>query len=114
MEGLESEYLVALRTHFVAQSFIDYENPDVKKFVRDYQVAYHADPVLLGFQGFDVAFYFLSALGNYGTGFQRCLGDLHINSMQTCFEFRQNKGSGFENQHWMVFKYDNYRLVKVN
>ena len=114
MEGLESEYLVALKTHMVAASFIDYNDIGVQKFVSGYQSVYQADPELLGFQGFDVAFYFLSALNKYGANFQRCLSDLQLNSMQTHFDFRQSKGNGFENQHWMVYKYENYRLVKVN
>ncbi|MEI7664183.1 MAG: ABC transporter substrate-binding protein [Bacteroidota bacterium] len=114
MEGLETEYLVALKTHIIAESFIDYENPEVKKFVLKYQGTYHSDPVLLGFQGFDLAVYFLTALHAYGTGFQRCLDEMKVSSMQNHPVYRQAKGNGFENQHWMIYKYDNYRLVTVN
>ena len=114
MDGLETEYLVALKTHLITASFIDYDDLFVKKFVRQYHSTYHADPVLLGFQGFDMAFYFLSALNNYGATMQRCLGDLHVNTLQSQFDFHQGKGNGFENQHWVVYKYENYRLVKVH
>jgi hypothetical protein len=98
----------------VASSFIDYEDRAVKRFVNEYQLTYHTDPLLLGFQGFDIACYFLTALKNYGTNIQRCLGEMQINSMQTHFDFRQVKNGGFENQHWTVIKYNNYRLLKVN
>ncbi|MEI6684039.1 MAG: ABC transporter substrate-binding protein [Bacteroidota bacterium] len=114
LEGLETEYLAALKTHIVTQSFIDYDDAAVKVFVRKYQSVYHADPALLCFQGFDVAWYFLSALNNYGTGFPRCIDNLKIKSMQTHFDFRQGKGNGFENRHWMIYKYDNFRMVPVN
>lgn len=114
LEGLETEYLAALKTHMVTQSFIDYDDPAVKVFVRKYQSEYHADPALLCFQGFDAAWYFLSALKSYGTGFPRCIDDLKIKSMQTHLDFRQGKGNGFENRHWMIYKYDNFRMVLVN
>ncbi len=114
LDGLESEYLVALKTHMVSQSFIDYNDPSVKKFVGRYQEVYHADPALLAFQGYDIAFYFLEALHTYGTAFQKCIDEFHPKSLQTRFDFRQAKGNGFENQHWMIFKYDNYSLVPVH
>jgi LysM repeat protein/ABC-type branched-subunit amino acid transport system substrate-binding protein len=114
MEGLETEYLVALKTHMMARSFIDYENQMVKQFVRKYQENYKTDPELLAFQGFDQGYYFLSALHAYGTNIGRCIGDLKVNSMQTRFDFTQTKENGFENRHWMLFKYENYKLVPVN
>ncbi|MCX6269243.1 MAG: ABC transporter substrate-binding protein [Bacteroidetes bacterium] len=114
MEGLENEYLVALKTHMMARSFIDYENPGVKRFVSHYQELYKTDPELLAFQGFDQAFYFLTALNSYGTNISRCIGGLKMNSMQTRFDFVQTKGNGFENRSWMIYKYENYKLLMVN
>jgi hypothetical protein len=114
MEGLETEYLVALKTHVMAKSFIDYNNQEVKKFVRNYQEVYKSDPELLAFQGFDQACYFLSALHAYGTNIGRCIGEFKTPSLQTRFNFSQTKDNGFENRHWMIYKYENYRLVTVN
>jgi LysM repeat protein len=114
VEGLETEYLVALKTHIMARSFIDYDNPAVKQFVRRYLEIYKTDPELLAFQGFDQACYFLTALKTYGTSFGRCIGELKINSMQTRFDFLHAKDNGYENRHWVIFKYENYKLVKVN
>ncbi len=114
MDGLENEYLVALKTHIVARSFIDYENQSVKKFITKYQETYKSDPELLAFQGYDQAYYFLTALTMYGTNIGRCIGELKMNSMQTRFNFIRNKDNGFENRHWVVYKYENYKLVTVN
>jgi ABC-type branched-subunit amino acid transport system substrate-binding protein len=113
MEGLENEYLVALKTHILARSFIDYDDKPVRQFVSEYQKMYKTDPELLAFQGFDQAFYFLSALNSYGTNFGRCLAELKINSMETQFDFIKTKDNGFENRHWMMYKYENYRLVTI-
>ena len=113
MDELEIEYLVSLRTHLVSANTIDYDDPSVKTFVRQYQTIYKADPPLLAFQGFDDSFFFLSALNQFGTNIQRCIGELKINSLQTNFSFGHTKGNGFENQSWMISRYENYRLVKV-
>ncbi len=113
MEGLESEYLVSLKTVIITRSFVDYDNQSVKQFVRQYQERYKTDPELLAFQGFDQAYYFLSALHAYGTNIGRCIGDLRMNSLQTRFNFSQTRDNGFENQSWKIFKYENYRLVNL-
>ncbi|MEI6436659.1 MAG: LysM peptidoglycan-binding domain-containing protein [Bacteroidota bacterium] len=114
INGIETEYLITLKTHMIAPAFVDYENQDVKKFVRRYQEDYKTDPELLAFQGFDVGYYFLSALQQFGTNFGRCLEDFKINSLQTQFNFTNTKGNGYENQRWLIFKYEHYRLVPAN
>jgi ABC-type branched-subunit amino acid transport system substrate-binding protein len=114
MDGLENEYLVALKTHMMALSFIDYENPAVKKFVGQYQEIYKTDPELLAFQGFDQAFYFITAINTFGTNIGRCIGELKMNSLVTRFEFTHTKENGFENRHWVMYKYENYKMVTIN
>ena len=61
-DDIESDYLVNLKTHIMAPYFIDYDNPDVKKFVAKYQEQHQTDPDILAFQGFDITFYFITAL----------------------------------------------------
>jgi len=114
MEGLETEYMVNLNAHIVAPAFIDYYNPDVKNFVRTFQAKYFTDPDLLAFQGFDVAWYFLGALRDYGRDFRKCIVNEKKKGLQTTFEFSQSKEDGYENLHWEIYKYVNYRLVRVN
>ena len=114
MDGLETEYLLALKAHFTAKQFIDYNDPQTKWFVGRYQQTYATDPPLMAFQGFDIASYFLTALQRYGTRFPGCLSDFSMKSLQTRFEFGSTKGNGFENRHWMIYKFENYRLVPVN
>jgi ABC-type branched-subunit amino acid transport system substrate-binding protein/LysM repeat protein len=115
LESIEPEYLVELHAHYMAPFFVDYDDPNVKKFVRTFQSQIKTDPDILAFQGFDVGFYFLSALQRYGSSFQKCLNELKVNSLQTTFEFIQSsKANGYENRHWEIYKFGNYRLVKVN
>jgi len=113
MEGLEPEYLVNLKTHMLAASFIDYDDPEVKKFVLRYQDSYKIDPDILAFQGFDIAFYFLSALIKYGKAFDHCICEFRLKSLKTVFHFLQSPGNGFENQHWEMYKFEDYRVKRV-
>lgn len=113
MEGLESEYLVNLKTHMMAASFIDYDEQEVKKFVLKYQDRYKTDPDLMAFQGFDIAIYFFTALKKYGKTFDRCITGLRMKSLQTDFQFRLSPGNGFENQHWELYRFENYQVKRV-
>jgi len=113
MEGLEPEYLVNLKTHMMAPSFIDYDDPEVRKFVIHYQDRYKTDPDILAFHGFDVTFYFLSALVKYGKAFDHCLTEHRMKSLKTDFHFSQSPGNGFENQHWEMYKFENYKVKRI-
>ena len=112
-DDIEADYLVNLRTHVMAPWFVDYDDPGVKKFVSRYQDLYQTDPEPLAFQGFDVTFYFVTALWKYGISFERCISELQMNSLQTDFRFSSSKDNGFENQYWEMYEYDNYRLRRI-
>jgi len=105
---------VNLKTHLMVPGFVDYDEPETKKFVSRFQGKYMTDPDLLAFQGYDVAFYFLSALRFYGKAIDHCLPGFRMKSLQTDFQFIQSKGNGFENQHWEICHYENYKLKRVD
>ncbi|MCX6252810.1 MAG: LysM peptidoglycan-binding domain-containing protein [Bacteroidetes bacterium] len=114
IEGLESDYLVNLKVHVLAPWFIDYSEPEVNRFVFSFHDKYKTDPGILAFQGFDTGFYFLTALSKYGKNFGHCLSDLHMKSLHTDFQFMQTNNNGYENQHWEMYEYDNYRLKRIS
>jgi len=114
IEDLETDYMVNLNAHIVAPYFIDYDDRMVKKFVKNFQDTFKTDPQTNAFLGFDVGYYFLTALMEYGHDFQNCISSYDRKALQTTFEFRQTKDNGFENQHWEIYKFENYKLVKVN
>jgi ABC-type branched-subunit amino acid transport system substrate-binding protein len=112
-DDIETDYLVNLKTHVLAPYFIDYDDADVKKFVKLYQDRYQTDPDPLAFQGFDITWYFITAMWKYGKSFERCIPDLRIKSLQTDFQFSSSKDNGFENQHWEMYEYENYHLRRI-
>jgi LysM repeat protein len=110
IDGLEVDYLVSLKTHMVAPYFIDYDNENVKKFVRVFQENIKTDPDPLAFTGFDVAEYFLTALMKYGTAFPKCMNEFNPDLLEAKYEFGKTETGGYENQHWMVYYYENFRV----
>jgi hypothetical protein len=112
-DDIETDYLVNLKTHVLAPFFVDYDDPAVRRFVSLYQERYQTDPDALAFQGFDITWYFVNALWKYGRSFERCIPELHINSLQTDFRFISSGDNGFENQYWEMYEYDNYRLRRI-
>jgi len=111
IDGLEVDYLVNLKTHVAAPYFIDYEDKDVKNFIRAFQENLKTDPEPLAFIGFDVATYFLTALMKYGTAFPACMNGLDLHLLDSKYEFgRTEAGSGYENQLWMIYYYENFRV----
>ncbi|HTX89506.1 MAG TPA: ABC transporter substrate-binding protein [Bacteroidales bacterium] len=113
-DDLEAEYLVNLKTRVLAPWFVDYEDPETKKFVKAFQQKYFTDPDPLAFQGFDVAFYFLSALQKFGNHFYPCIPSFRMKSLQTDFQFESTGNNGFENQHWAIYSYGDYSKHKEN
>ncbi|MCK9203055.1 MAG: ABC transporter substrate-binding protein [Bacteroidales bacterium] len=115
LEGLETEYLVGLKAHVVSDHFIDYDDLAVKRFVARYQSVFFSDPLPLAFEGYDVAMYFLTALKECGPDLpsrDQDLPKLHL--LHTTFDFLRIPGNGSESQHWEIYKYGNYKLVKAN
>jgi len=114
IEGMDYEYLEKARAHVLVPSWIDYADPAVRRFIDRFRGSYKTEPEPLAFQGYDAAWYFLSALKRYGTGFQECLREITITPLQTVYKFRQQNGDGWENNHWEMFRYEDYARIPMN
>ncbi len=112
-EGMDYEYLVKANTHVLTPYFVDYKDDAVRNFVELFQQNYKTDPDLLAFQGYDIAWYFLQALHDFGTDFLYCLREIQTRPLQTRYKFRQYEGDGWENNHWEIIRYDNYAIYRI-
>lgn len=114
-DNIDYEYFNELAVHVPSNSFIDYEKPVIKHFVEKYHDRFKTDPEMYSFQGYDVTFYFLSALQKYGSGFLNDLSVNHYDGIETGFRFSQFPSDcGFENKSVLILKYQNYQLIKAN
>ena len=125
--NLDLEYLYALEFRYATAFFIDYQRQEVRNFLRKYRNMYHTEPTMLtgiggispnqyqlAFLGYDVTFFFLSALKKYGENFNNCISNFRMNMLHSDFHFvRIDPESGFRNSQFDIYKYGkDYSIVK--
>lgn len=72
-ENIDPDYLSALNVHISKGGFVDYNNPDVKAFQRQFYEAYGTIPDEDAFNGYDIALYTGRMLRRYGLSFPQSL-----------------------------------------
>lgn len=114
-DNLDLEYLNNLSLHIPANNYVDFSNPASKRFIETYRERYKAEPENYAYQGFDVTYYFLTALQQYGEAFLQYLPLNKQSCLETNFHFTQfPSDSGFENRFVYILKYKDFKLVKAN
>jgi hypothetical protein len=112
--NMDNEILSNLKAHLLVPSFVNYEDRNTNSFIYKFRRRYLTEPSDYAFKGFDVCWYFLNALKNFGNNFENCLPYYSPWYIQTEMNFeRVRGGDGFENRSWKVLKYDRYRLKEV-
>lgn len=116
---LELNFYKNLNIHYPSASFVDETDWQVQKFIEDYRTNFNTDPTAFSYQGYDVTFYFLSALKRYGKFFQFCISSKDVEpnpqGLSLRFDFeRINDTSGFENNGSYILNYspDSLNLQK--
>ncbi len=114
-DNIETEYFIETHLHSFGPSFVEYSDESVKSFVLNFRNRFQIEPELekYAFQGYDVTFYFLTALMKYGIHFENCLSQLPYSGLQTQYKFISTPGNGFENTFSNISKIENYKLRNV-
>lgn len=118
LKSIQTESYHRIRLRYLSPYFIDYSKPLVRRFVGQYRATFSAEPSQFSFQGFDVSYYFLSALYRYGKDFRNCLPDYPMELTQMVFNFdKVAPMGGFMNHGMFVTAYErnfdvlNYGIV---
>ncbi len=118
--NINPEYYFDLGLMLYSPYWIDFKADDIKAFNDDYRKKYFTQPaeVSYAWQGYDIAYYFLSGLAIHGKNFILHPEMHNPDLLQTQYDFRRRQTSdGFENQKLFLIKYNkNYEieLVKEN
>ena len=112
-DNIETEYFMNLKTHYVAQFFVNYSNPKVIRFIDAFRNAYDTEPTLdfYAFQGYDFTYYFLSKLCETGTSFRNFSKDEDLLSTKFHFVPSSRTSSVLENSYVHIFKLKNYKYI---
>lgn len=103
--------LLNMNAIYFDNHFVDYNDSVVLKFVDDFRLKYACEPGEYAFEGFDVGWYFLSALTKFGPRPMDCLPYYQIPLLHTRYVFGKSRyEDGLENRYLNVFQYDNQAI----
>ncbi|BBE19944.1 LysM-repeat proteins and domains [Aquipluma nitroreducens] len=107
LKSIQTENYHRIRLRYLSPYLIDYNRHLVRRFVGQYRQMYSAEPTQFSFQGFDVTYYFLSALYRYGKDFRNCLSDYPMELTQMDFNFEKVAPmGGYTNHNLFVTGYE--------
>ena len=74
--------------------YVDYDTPEVIRFVSNYRALFHAEPDSFAFHGYDTMRYFVSICAAYGRGWPAKLHKFSQSGLQTHFRFEPTENVG--------------------
>ena len=106
-ENLLVPNLLNMNAIYFDDHFVDYNDSVALKFVDDFRLKYKSEPMDYAFEGFDVGWYFLNALMEFGPQPMECLPYYHIPLLHTRYYFNKRRyEDGLENRYWNIYQYD--------
>lgn len=108
-DRLFNENLMKLNTIIFDDDYTDYDTYAVGKFVCKFRDEYGTEPKDIAYHGFNIAWYFLNALINYGDNVAPAIPTFDIPLLNTKYHFeKKNINDGFENSYWNIYQYKDY------
>jgi hypothetical protein len=115
LDRLEQKELFDIDIMVYSPYWIDYSKNDVKQFNSNFKQKFLTEPLEKSYawQGYDIAYYFLSGLAMYGKNFIMHPEIHYPDLLQSEYDFkRKNPGDGFENQKLFMIRYTKDYEVK--
>jgi ABC-type branched-subunit amino acid transport system substrate-binding protein len=115
-ENIDYNYLNNLNYFYAASNFTDYNSPASQAFQSAFRNEFKVEASNFAFQGFDIAWFFVNALYEYGDDFYKCLEQMPVyTGLNNSFVFRQKgKNNGFENQTIHIIKIDDFNAQIIS
>ena len=86
----DMDEMCGARLHQSATYYIDYDDPAVIRFVKDFRALFQTEPDNFAFHGYDTMKYFVTACEEYGRHWQQKLDEHRMSGLQTNFKFVWN------------------------
>lgn len=94
-ETIEIENFHNTNLHASLTYYIDYEDKDVKDFIKKYRTLFKTEPTQFAFQGYDVARYFMGLCAKYGEDWMTNAEDASM--LQSTFDLKPCGNGGYFN-----------------
>ena len=90
------------------------EVDNTQDFVYEFRSRFGTEPNNYAFSGFDITYYFLSALFYLGDDFNKCLEHFPMELTRGTYNFlRVGNGNNFVNDYWHVLQLQRMKLQKI-
>lgn len=115
-----SKDLFVLNTYMTTSFHTDFSNPEVRRFLMKFRHFYNAEPfnsqIQYGMVGYDIAFYFSSAIAALGHDFEFSDQKIEVNTLQSKFYFTRmaEKGGFYSTGIFMTNHNEHTGLTAVN
>ena len=97
-ETIEVDNFHNTKLHCSLSYYIDYNSPEVQDFLMAYRALYNAEPSPFAFQGYDLTYYFISTISQFGDRWKERFSDGTASLLQSDYSFeRINEYGGFIN-----------------
>lgn len=112
--SIDVEHFHNLKLKYIAPYWTEYNKPSTIQYIEKFKENFYTEPNSFGMQGYDVAFYFLNALKNFGKEFNECLPYLQVDLIQGIYNFEKvSQFGGYMNQGVSVISYEpDYKVVR--
>ena len=98
-----------LNTVYFDDDYTNYDAYSVGHFICKFRNNYGTEPKDIAYHGFNIAWYFLNALMNYGDNINIGIESYDIPLLNTRYSFERSRyEDGVENAYWNVYQYKNY------
>ena len=87
-----------LSLHISTSYYVDYNSPEVNRFVRAYRALFKTEPSQFAFQGYDTAMHFVTWVARYGNGWDFMLEHGRSRGLHTDFEFDADEAGNRQNK----------------
>jgi LysM repeat protein len=106
METIEYAKLEAVKATIPVSSYIDYGTPSVQRFVKAYRDRYENEPGDYAFLGFDVTFFYGTALMQFGASFPQHFDQVMTNPLHMSFKLmKTGEENGFRNENVVMLRF---------
>lgn len=108
-ESIENSYYSNLGYTSFSDYMVDLDDLRTQTFVKAFVEKYNTWPDEMAFRGFDLGYFFLNALYNYGLNFPHCMNHSATFTMHQPFLFVQNGTDAWINTKINIFQHQNLK-----
>lgn len=114
-DRLFNENLMKLSTIVFDDDYTDYNTYPVGIFICRFRDKYGTEPKDMAYHGFNIGWYFLNALMNYGDNINVGIETYYIPLLNTRYDFqRKSEFDGCDNTYWNIYQYKDYQKNLLN